>query len=156
MRYIHILCAGLAIGAPLFMRFVLMPAATSTLDDDTHQKLRAAIMKRWRMWVYMMITLFLVSGFYTYSVASEQWNVPKYYHMLFGMKFLAALFLFFVASGLAGRSRLFEFMRQNARQWLMVYIGVVIFVVVLAGAMRSIRDNVGKKGVTPREYSSAR
>jgi uncharacterized membrane protein len=145
MRWTHIFCAGMAIGAPVFIRLILLPAATKALDAAHHTALRDALMKRCRMWIYLLITLFLISGFYTYSVVVPQWDVPKWYHMIFGMKFMLALFLFFLASALAGRSKALAFIRDNNKLWLSIYIATVLAIIALSGTMRAVRDHYGKK-----------
>src|SRR4051812_1665064 len=106
VRFLHIASAIGAIGAPFFVRFALMPAAQSALDDGTHLKLREAINKRWRHIVYMLITVFLVTGAFNFlyevrlppefgqtegKLITARWHDfspenKKVYHMLFGVK----------------------------------------------------------------------
>src|SRR5438105_1021302 len=68
IRWVHILCATLAIGGPFFLRFVLLPAAGKTLDEPAHQQLRGAINARWRPIVYTLITLFILTGLFQFLV----------------------------------------------------------------------------------------
>src|SRR5262249_48962386 len=126
---VHITSAICAIGGPFFIRIALMPAANSTLDDETHQKLREATAARWRKIVYILITLFIITGFYSFFVETRgingqlitaRWREfgpedKQLYHMLFGIKVLAAFAIFFLASALAGRSAVFAPIRKNAR-----------------------------------------
>src|SRR5271170_1780221 len=115
MRWIHIVSATLAIGVPFFVRFVLTPAAGKVLTDEQHQRLRETINARWKHVVYLLIALFIISGLYTFLVpvringvlVSSRWrdfppDDKRLYHMLFGIKMIAAFGIFFLASALAG------------------------------------------------------
>src|SRR5438067_2045615 len=88
MRWVHIGCAMVAVGGPFFVRFALLPAAERVLDGAAHLRLREAVNGRWRVVVYVVITLFLISGLYTFLVAGR-WREfgpedRRLYHMLFG------------------------------------------------------------------------
>jgi uncharacterized membrane protein len=138
-RWLHILSATLAIGVPIYVRFVLMPAAT-VLDEESHGRLRDALAKRWRMIVHILIVVFLATGFYTYLVVAR-WEkllppLRTRYHMLIGIKILIALVMFTISSGLAGRSTLFAPMRQKAKFWLVVLVLLGLGVIGLSGVLR--------------------
>jgi uncharacterized membrane protein len=135
-RILHVLAAILLLGGGLFTRFVLMPAAAE-LPDDQHQRLKESIARRWRYLVALGIALLIFSGFYNYLVVM----VPKHkgdgpYHMLMGIKILLAFVAFFFASALAGRSKGLAGIRQNAKLWLTVTIGVSTLVVAIAGYLK--------------------
>src|SRR5262249_50683435 len=143
VRWIHIISATIAIGAPFFVRFALLPAASSELDDATHQKLRAAINRRWAKIVYIVITLFILTGLYNFFVATRvngelitaRWRdfAPedrKIYHMIFGFKMIFAFTLFFLASALAGRTNTFAPIRKNAKLFLVVLLLTAALIIV--------------------------
>ena len=65
-RWIHILAAVTAVGGMLFMRFVLMPAASQALTDEQHVALRERVMARWGKIVGLSIGLLLITGFYNF------------------------------------------------------------------------------------------
>ncbi|HVS70925.1 MAG TPA: hypothetical protein VHQ47_06695 [Phycisphaerae bacterium] len=128
MRYTHIACAILIIGGPFFMRFALMPAAARALDEGAYGKLRDAINGRWRHIVYLLITLFLISGLYQFLVpvrvngvlVTSRWRDfgeadKRMYHMIFGFKMIAAVAIFFLASALAGRTQTFAPIRAKGK-----------------------------------------
>lgn len=148
-RWIHIASAMLAIGGAFFIRFILLPAATQMLDAEVHQKLRDAVNARWRIIVYVLITLFLLTGLYNFFVSTRvegvlvtgRWRdfIPedkRLYHMLFGFKFLAALGMFFLASILPGRTATFAPLRKKARLWLLVFLLLGAVVLSCSTAMR--------------------
>lgn len=137
MRWTHILAAIVMLGGGVFLRFVLLPAAEETLDADTHARLRAAVRGRWMKWVSALILLFLLSGFYNYLFVTRfahQGN-PQY-HMLFGIKFLLSMVVFFLAMVLVGRSGLAQRLQANNRVWLAVLVVLGGAVVLLGGYMR--------------------
>ena len=47
-RWLHVFGAIFLLGGAFYLRAVVMPAASETLDDETHAKLRAGITARWR------------------------------------------------------------------------------------------------------------
>ena len=135
-RVVHVATAIVVLGGSVFMRFVLMPAATQ-LPGEEHQALRGRIMGTWRVMVRIGIVLFLASGFYNYLVVS----LPKHrgdtlYNSLIGIKILLAFGIFFLASALTGKAAAFERIRQNAKLWLGITILLGVLVVVIASYLK--------------------
>jgi len=138
-RWLHIMAAALAIGVPIFMRFVLMPARTR-LEEGQRAVLHEAIMARWRIVVYIMIVVFLATGFWTF-LGAARWrafdpDATFRYHLLFGIKLLIALAMFFISSALAGRSAALAGMRANAKMWVNALVLLGLCVVGISGVMR--------------------
>ena len=89
----------------------------------------------------LFITLFILTGFYTFLVETRlpngtlitaRWkdmgpDDKRLYHMIFGIKVLCAFIIFFLASALAGRAKAFASIRKNAR--------VVLTAVLLLGGL---------------------
>lgn len=126
-RWTHIGTAVVIVGGSVFLRFVLLPAA-SKLPEEQHLALRAAIIARWKMFVHIGILLFLVSGFYNYFQAMPKHKGQPIYHALIGTKMLLAFGLFFLSSLLVGRSVLAEKMRTRMAYWqtLGIVLGAII------------------------------
>jgi hypothetical protein len=155
MRWIHIAAAMLAIGAPFFIRFALLPAASRVLDDAKHQELKAAINARWKHIVYLLITLFLVTGLVNFLVPihapdgqllSARWKNfspedRRLYHMLFGFKTLAAIGIFILASALTGRTNLFAPIRKNAKLFLTILLLLAAILLACSSMMRYLPRN---------------
>ena len=150
-RWVHIGCAMAAIGGPFFVRFALLPAAGKVLDPAKQQELREAVNARWRKIVYALITLFLITGTYNFLVETRVHGVlvtarwkdfsaddKHLYHMLFGIKMLAAFSIFILASALAGRTKTFEPIRRSAKLWIGVLLLCGAVIVVCSGVMRQI------------------
>ena len=138
-RWLHILSAALALGVPIYVRFVLMPAM-GQLEEAQRNLLREAVTKRWRMFVHVMIVVFLLTGFWTF-LGAKRWATfeadDKFrYHLLFGIKVLIALAMFFISSALAGRSAALAGMRTNAKIWVGVLILLGLGIVGISGVMR--------------------
>ena len=117
------------------------------LDDATHQKLRQAVNNRWRKIVYILITLFIISGLYQFLVVAPWKHLgntehKRLYHMLFGIKVLAAFTIFFLSSALAGRTAGLAKIREDAKFWLGVLLLLAGVIVVCSGIMRSMHDAV--------------
>jgi hypothetical protein len=62
--------------------------------------------------------------------------------MVFGLKFLAALVLFFLAALIAGRSVAAETVRQKMRFWLGVCLALGILTIALGSLLRSYPHNL--------------
>lgn len=137
LRLLHILSAITLMGGTIFMRFALSPAA-SELPDDAHQKLRAGVIGRWKIFVMAASGFLLLSGLVNYILTVKAFAMPKLYHPLFGVKFLLALPIFFIASLLTGRTALADKIRQNAKMWLTVNLILATLVVAIGSTMRSL------------------
>lgn len=133
MRWVHILSAIVAVGGMLFIRVVLMPAVRESLTEEQHAVLRDRVMARWRRIIAVTIGLLLLTGIYNFVVLS----VPKgkeasSYHLIFGIKFILAFAVFFLASALTGRSPALAGIRAKAGFWLTLNATLAIIVVLLA------------------------
>lgn len=139
-RWLHILSAALALGVPLYVRFVLMPAM-GVLEEESRSRLKEALAKRWRIIVYVLIVIFLATGFYNFLGPHARWrgfgaDLKFRYHLYFGIKLVVALAMFFLSSALAGRSASLKFIRDKSSLWLTVLILLGLFIVVISGTMR--------------------
>ena len=138
-RWLHILSAALALGVPLYVRLVLMPAM-ATLDVDSRTRLSEALARRWKMIVHILIVVFLATGLFNF-LAVARWRSfsdddKRLYHMLFGIKFVITLAMFTISSALAGRAAFFAFIRNNAALWMLILILLGLAIVGISGVMR--------------------
>ena len=165
VRLLHIGSAICAVGAPFFVRVALMPAAGRTLDGATDLKLKQAVNRRWKVAVFVLITLFLLTGAFNFlvpvrgpngSLITARWRNfgeedRKLYHMLFGVKSLCAFGIFFLASALAGESAVFAPIRKHVRisvTLLLVLAAVPVAVRVLLSLAAFLLALVIGRGVT--------
>lgn len=139
MRWAHILAAIVAVGGIIFLRFVLMPAANAVLSPEEHGRLRPVLIRRWQKFVHVCIALFLISGLYNYIALM----VPVHrgqglYHALFGIKFLLALVVFFLAVALASSGEKFSGIKAKRTSMMTALITLAVIIVLISGYMRFI------------------
>ena len=139
-RWIHILAAMTAVGGTIFIRAALVPSL-GVLSDDQRKALHEQVRSRWVKFVMGAILFLLLSGFYNFFRRLNL-GIPGdfkwLYQMLFGIKFLLALVIFFVASALTGRAAALVRFRLNAKLWLSVNVALAVIVVCISGVMRFI------------------
>ncbi|MBU6276036.1 MAG: hypothetical protein KGQ61_05335 [Planctomycetes bacterium] len=154
-RWLHILAAIVAMGGLAFAHVALLPALEAE-DDGTRARIHEAVRRRWLPWVIGAITALLVSGLVNYLVFTgdaiewEQgaWLKRTRYHALFGVKFLLAMGVFFLASGLVGRGAGTQWIRDARRQWSTVALIVGLGVVLLSGWMRQLHTGPPRQAVS--------
>lgn len=137
-RWLHVGTAIVLLGGSVYLRYVLMPAAAD-LPEAEHQRLQQRLMGRWRKFVMAGIGLLLLSGGYNYlAVAIPTHKGQGGYHAFLGTKILLALVVFFLASALVGRAKIFETIRENRRKWLAVIIALAAVIVGISGFVKVV------------------
>jgi uncharacterized membrane protein len=134
-RVLHVSTAILLLGGSLFSLLVLRPVManqSSNLPDSLAESLR----NRWKRWVHTGIALFLVTGFYNYFRAMPLHKGDGLYHALVGTKILVALFVFFLASVLVGRSPRFEHWRRDVSWPLALLCLLGLGIVIISGFVK--------------------
>jgi len=163
LRWAHVLAAIAALGGLLFARFAFVPAAEE-LGQETADRLHAGVRRRWLPWVIGAITLLLISGLANYvllirrvKAAPELWGGDWMgqtgYHALFGVKFLLAMIVFYLASGLVGRGASTQWIRDARKQWLTVAVGLGVAVVLISGWMRQLHTGANDLPDPVRVYA---
>ena len=133
LRWFHLVAAITAVGGSIFMRFALAPSV-SVLADEQRKMLHEQVRSRWAKLVMASIGFLLLTGlvnvflFLSNSITPEweEWHksYSVLYNAVFGLKFLLAMFIFFVASALAGRGEATKSFRQNAQWWMTVNVAL--------------------------------
>lgn len=135
-RWFHILAAIAAVGGTIFARFVVIPSLETlppAQRDELHAKMRAI----WSKIVAMSIAFLLLSGLYNFIMTVRLYTLPKWYHPLFGTKFLIAMVIFALASLLSGKTAAAQKLRQNAKFWMNLNIFLAVVVVCISGYLRT-------------------
>lgn len=145
LRWFHIVAAITAVGGTIFMRFALVPSV-AVLSEEQRKSLHEQIRSRWAKFVMASIAILVITGlanFLLFNVARkapgwESWrqSYNALYQMVFGVKFLLAIAIFFIASALAGRSEALKPIRNHARGWMTVNVVLALTVVALSGVLR--------------------
>ena len=138
-RWLHIVSAITVVGATIYTRVAVLPAADS-ISADQRRHLQDTLRSLWNVPVHAAILFLLVSGLYNIYVIETRYEVPSLYHALFGIKFLLALVIFYIAISLSGRSKTAQRMRENARFWLTLNMLLAITLVCISGVLRVGRD----------------
>jgi uncharacterized membrane protein len=92
-RYLHIASAITLMGGMFFAAIAWLPALRA-VSGPNGQSISDAIAARFRPWLVAAILGLTVSGFYNYYRHIAHQDIPKIYHMVFGIKFLLALHVF--------------------------------------------------------------
>ena len=158
LRWAHIIGAVLTVGGLFFARFAFLPSVAET-DEATQEKLHEAVRRRWLPWVIIGITLLLVSGLTNFLLfnntvksqgwADGQWMRQTSYHAIFGVKFLLALGVFYLASGLVGRGSGTAWIRRDRGRWLGITLGLAVAVIMLSGWLRNLHTGPNLTAAVP-------
>lgn len=139
-RWIHLSAAFAAVGGVAYARIALLPSAAEVLDDDAQTKLREAVRRRWSRVVHVCIGLLLLTGGLNFFLLALRSNMePMPYHAIFGIKFLAAMAIFFLASALAGKAPGFAKMREKSGQWMIAILLLGGLIILLSGVLNQVR-----------------
>ncbi len=138
LRWFHIVPAVVAGGATFFARFALIPTLAG-LPDAERARIKEGIDRRWRVILNACIGSLLVSGLLNFALFQAPLHRGQpLYHALFGLKVMAALVVFFLASALYGRSPALAPIRANARFWAGIAVALIVLILLLSGVLRSL------------------
>lgn len=150
LRWMHILGAVTLVGGTYFAC-----CAFSHETDPAVQAHQGAVRRRWSKLVAASVGLLLLSGLVNIGRIVTQYEIldtslaGSAYHALFGIKFLLALAVFFLASALSGKSGMAERLRRQEKRWLTINAVLATLVVLLAGVMK-LADRVPKEPELPQ------
>ncbi len=141
-RVLHILSAIILVGGLFYIRTILSPAAPSAdkMADTCFADRRAV----WAKWVGITTAFLLLTGVYNLIVIIGESKVeggvklPPTYHMLFGVKFLLALLVMFIAAILAGKTESADRFRTQMKKWLNIGWLAAMAIIVIAAVLRSL------------------
>ena len=151
-RVIHIGTVIILAGGSFFMWRVLLPSAAE-LADAEHEKLREAVVGRWKKFVHAGIALILISGFYNYARLRHLHAGDGLYHALVGTKMILAFIAFFLGSALVGKSKAFEPLRQNRNRTLGILVALLAVIVAISGFVK-VRGKYVPPMTPPAETAS--
>jgi uncharacterized membrane protein len=145
LRWFHLIAAITVVGGSIFMRFALAHSA-SVLPDAERKALYEQVRSRWAKLVMASIGFLLLTGLINLILFLRDSKTPPWeawhksysllYNAVFGIKFLLAMALFFIASALAGRGEATQRFRQNSKWWMTVNVALALIIVALSGILR--------------------
>ena len=136
LRILHIIAAVVLGGGIAYQRLVVLPSLKAAGKDPA--EFLANARRRWSPLVGVCALVLIAGGLFNFILTNRAFELPKLYHPLFGVKFLLALAVIFIASVLSGRTSLADRFRAKAQFWLSLNLGLVIAIVLLASAMRTL------------------
>lgn len=138
LRWLHILPAVIAGGASLYAVIALVPTL-GELPPDVRASLRERVAARWRPVVSICVALLLASGLANFLLfQSKLHHGQSLYHAFFGVKFLAALGVFFISSALVGRAPALQGMRDRMAFWARINALLVVLILLISGVLKNI------------------
>lgn len=81
-KLIHVLAVTLWVGGMFFAYMVLRPTAAEVLQPPERLQLWDKTFKRFFNWVWVLVYLFLTTGFYMVYLFGGLMHVPPYIHMM--------------------------------------------------------------------------
>ena len=141
-RVLHILSAIILVGGLFYIRTILAPSASSPdkIGETCFGDRRAV----WAKWVGISTAFLLLTGIYNLiyiigeSKADGGVKLPPTYHMLFGVKFLLAMMVMFIAAILAGKTEAADRFRMQMKKWLNIGWLAAMAIIVIAAILRTL------------------
>ena len=137
LRLSHFIAGFTLVGGAMYLRWVLVPAAERHGASGQLAELMAHGRKRWAMIVGISALFLIGSGLFSFVRTIQLFELSRpWYHMIFGIKFLLSLVVFFLASVLAGRTQLAEKFRAKLSFWLSAIVWLSLAILLLATLLR--------------------
>ncbi len=137
-RWIHLASVIVAVGGTVFMRLIVHPTASQVLPPEVGSQFGPTLVRRWSRALHTCIALILITGIYNTVVQFPLHKGQPIYHSLWGVKVILALFLFFIAIAIMGKSPAFEGLRKKRPMWMGVNIALAAVIVLLSNLLRYI------------------
>jgi len=135
MRWLHIFSVIAAVGATVFMRWVLLPSLAG-LPDEAKDLLLKNLSKRVRILIHSAIGVILLSGLYNTPLLWKSSVFP--YGLVYALKVSMALGIFWVAIFLTSSNPKRAAFQANRKKWLAVSLTLAIIVVALSAYLRTL------------------
>ncbi len=134
-RWLHVIGGVILLGGALFFRFIVQPAAKSTLEQQTLETFNTEVTRRWKKMVHPLIAVLLVSGLYNYYLHIPAHQGDGQYHMLMGIKIILAILVFTIVSLLVS-SKDRPAIKTNRATLSLISVLLGIVIVALAGYLK--------------------
>jgi uncharacterized membrane protein len=145
VKWIHLIAAAAWIGGMFTNLFIYLPVIRKTLDPPTTGKLMGAVMKRFRIMVYFMISIFIVSGIAMVALRGQTSGPLRvgdsWFLYFFGKMLLFAILVFLAvyafeilaprAAKLAGEGSSPRLQRLQKRQGFLAMAGFILGIIIL-------------------------
>jgi uncharacterized membrane protein len=137
MRWLHIFSVITAVGAALFMRFVLVPSL-SNFGDEARTQLLKSLAGKLRILVHSAIGGILISGLYNTHLLWRTSVGP--YGFVYTVKVTLALVVFVIAIFLTSSNPKRAAFQANRKKWLGVNVALAMIIVLLSAYLRTLHS----------------
>jgi uncharacterized membrane protein len=137
MRWLHIFSVITAVGATVFMRFVLIPSLAG-LDEEARSLLQKNLKPRIQILTHSAIGGILLSGLYNTHLLWKTSVFP--YGYIYAVKVLVAFIIFLIAIFLTSSNPKRAAFQANRKKWLGVNLALAALVVILSACLRSLHQ----------------
>jgi uncharacterized membrane protein len=137
MRWLHIFSVITAVGATIFMRFVLIPSLVG-LNEETRSLLQRNLKPRIRVLIHSAIGGILLSGLYNTHLLWKTSVFP--YGYIYALKVLLAFIVFLIAIFLTSSNPKRAAFQANRKKWLGVNCALAVLLVILSACLRSLHQ----------------
>ena|SRR5258708_7102885 len=137
VRWIHVICACLLVGATFFLVVVLSPA-TRELEPEVRELVYLRSRRRFKIIVHSTALFLLASGIYNMirNWPAYHANIPLT-HALIGPHLLLGLLIFLVLFVVLGRKQ----PTAGERTWMRVALVLMFLTTLLASALKYAREH---------------
>jgi uncharacterized membrane protein len=154
-RICHIIGAIILVGGLFYIRTIISPAAAPPGTSPVEQYFGGP-RATWAKWVGIATALLLITGLFNYvMIVKQHEHMASSYHMIAGMKMLAAVLVFLLAALLAGRTTAADSLRQNWRFWLGTCLAVGFLTVILGSFLRTYPRTLKIENAAPQLVAPA-
>jgi len=137
-RISHILGAIILLGGLFYLRIVPLPPSSATGGIVPADQFFGGRRTIWARWTAAATALLLVAGIFNYVLIIKQHErLDPSYHMIMGLKMLAAIGVFLLAALLAGRTSAADKIRTKWRTWLSLCVLLGVIAVTLGSVLRT-------------------
>lgn len=137
MRWLHIFSVIAAVGATVFMRFVLIPSLTG-LSEEARDVLQNNLKPRLQILVHSAIGGILLSGLYNTHLLWRTAISP--YGYIYAIKMFLAFTVFLIAIFLTSSNPKRAAFQANRKKWLGVSFGLAVLIVLLSACLRFLHQ----------------
>jgi len=137
MRWLHIFSVITAVGATVFMRFVLIPSLAG-LNEEARSLLQKNLKPRLQILIHSAIGGILLSGFYNTHLLWKTAVFP--YGYVYAVKVFLAFIVFLIAMFLTSSNPKRAAFQANRKKWLGVNFALAALIVILSACLRSLHQ----------------
>ena len=134
-RWVHIAAAIAGIGSIWFFRVVLLPLGSA---ETTIPQMSRSVIRRFALTFHASVLALIVSGLYNSIVQLPQHSGQTEYLIVWIVKLVLSLVLFFLGAAVTGNHPLFEKLRRRRKGWLGLCLLLAGVILLLSNILRAM------------------